>query len=372
MRTRSGGRRTAPLDYHGLLPRPHHHHLLHQHHHQDHHQQQHQHQHQRNSAERIRLVVFGIVKISRVRLLAMLSGLRLESEIVSLHSSVTYREKVASALLTSSGARRIECSLTGHLGKAMIVLLEGVPPSQQTVVKITVGKSQALYSSLTQYAKDKNSGLLSVGAVHVDIPQHPVVLHGMMTRGSKQLSSTLQEFRVPRLAPPSRTGRNTSTIPDDVDGSAANAGASAQTHSPLKETPPVSVPLQPVASVAAADSLLQPLVMQFSFVLQRLTVSAALLPSLQAQYQMEHVVSTGVTGSKAKFTVDLPRHSLSFTTKLQITENLPPSASVELPQVHVGAEYLQVGYHSRLLWRAFEDDGAVRKHASNQFLPISG
>ena len=92
-------------------------------------------------------------------------------------------------------------------------------------------------------------------------------------------------------------------------------------------------------------SLIQPLVMQFSIVLQRLSITAALLPSLQAQYQMEQVVSAGTTGSKAKFTVDLPRHSLSFTTKLQITENLPPSASIELPQVHVGAEYLQVGHH---------------------------
>ena len=92
----------------------------------------------------------------------------------------------------------------------MIVLLEGVAPSQQTVVKITVGKSQALYSSLSHHSKDKNSGLLSVGAVLVDIPQHPGVLHGMMTRGSKQLSSTLQEFRVPRLA--SRAGRNTRSI----------------------------------------------------------------------------------------------------------------------------------------------------------------
>lgn len=74
----------------------------------------------------------------------------------------------------------------------MIVLLEGVAPSQQTVVKVTVGKSQALYSSITRRQKDKNSGLLTVGAVNIDIPQHPVALHGMMTRGSKQLSSTLQ------------------------------------------------------------------------------------------------------------------------------------------------------------------------------------
>ena len=51
----------------------------------------------RNS-ERTRLVVFGIMKISRVRLLAMLSGLRLESEIVSLHTSLTYKEKVRTLL----------------------------------------------------------------------------------------------------------------------------------------------------------------------------------------------------------------------------------------------------------------------------------
>ena len=59
-------------------------------------------------------------------------------------------------------------------------------------MKVTVGKSQTLYSSMTKRSKDKNSGLLTVGAVNIDIPQHPVALHGMMTRGSKQLSSTLQ------------------------------------------------------------------------------------------------------------------------------------------------------------------------------------
>ena len=59
-------------------------------------------------------------------------------------------------------------------------------------MKVTVGKSQALYSSISRRTKDKNSGLLTVGAVNIDIPQHPVALHGMMTRGSKQLSSTLQ------------------------------------------------------------------------------------------------------------------------------------------------------------------------------------
>ena len=61
---------------------------------------------------------------------------------------------------------------------------------------------------------------------------------------------------------------------------------------------------------------------------------------------MESVVSRGVTGSKAKFIIDLGKHSLSFTTKLQDTidtveANLPSEASIDLPNVHITAEYIQ-------------------------------
>lgn len=62
----------------------------------------------------------------------------------------------------------------------------------RTIVRATVGKSQALYSSMSRKSKDKNSALLTIGAVVIEIPQHPVALHGMVTRSSKQLSSTLQ------------------------------------------------------------------------------------------------------------------------------------------------------------------------------------
>ena len=136
------------------------------------------------TGERTRVVIFGVARIHRTRLLATLSGLKLEAEITSLHSSLTCRKKSRPASL--------ECSLTGQVGRTMIVLLEGIAPGQQTVVKVTVGKSQTLYSSVFRKQKDKNSSLLTVGAVNIDIPQHPVALHGMMTRGSKQLSSTLQ------------------------------------------------------------------------------------------------------------------------------------------------------------------------------------
>lgn len=62
----------------------------------------------------------------------------------------------------------------------------------RTIVRITIGKSQALYSSDGNRKERNNSGLLSIGAIRMDLPQHPVALHGMMTRSSRQLSSTLQ------------------------------------------------------------------------------------------------------------------------------------------------------------------------------------
>lgn len=102
--------------------------------------------------EKTRVVVFGVVKIHRTRLLATLSGLKLEAEITSFHSSTTWRKKTKPLAL--------EFSLTGQIGRAMIVLLEGVAPNQQTVVKVTVGKSQTLYSSVTKRGKDKNNGEL--------------------------------------------------------------------------------------------------------------------------------------------------------------------------------------------------------------------
>ncbi|XP_054257192.1 bridge-like lipid transfer protein family member 1 [Macrosteles quadrilineatus] len=292
------------------------------------------------AGERTRLVVLAVAKIHRTRLLATLSGLKLEAEITNLHSSLTVRKKTRPASL--------ECSLTGHVGRTMVVLLEGVAPNQQTVVKVTVGKSQALYSSVTRRGRDKNSGLLTIGAVAVDIPQHPVALHGMMTRGSKQLSSTLQELRVTRAS--SRMSRGTTV--DEVDSAPQHSPGHSHTVMPETHRHHLTEP----------NMLLQPLVMQFSVVLQSLSITAALLPSLQAQYKMDQVTSTGVTGSKAKFIIDLPHHSLSFSTK--VTEaNLPSEASIELPKVHVSAEYVLDGVQPAE-GPFFGQDGVVLRHGN--------
>lgn len=93
------------------------------------------------TGERTRLIVFGVARIHRTRLLATLSGLKLEAEITNLHSSLTCRKKSRPASL--------ECSLTGHIGRTMIVLLEGVAPNQQWVLQ---NRMWILWSSYSWYS----------------------------------------------------------------------------------------------------------------------------------------------------------------------------------------------------------------------------
>lgn len=67
----------------------------------------------------------------------------------------------------------------------------------RTVVKVKIERSLGLHTTILRRGKEHNSAMVSVGAINVDIPQHPVVLHGMVTRSSREISSTLLEFRRP-------------------------------------------------------------------------------------------------------------------------------------------------------------------------------
>ena len=68
------------------------------------------------------------------------------------------------------------------------------------MVSLKIMQSHALYTSVTRREKQHNSALLTLGIVDIDIPQHPGALHGVVSRSSKRLSNTLQEF----IRPPSK------------------------------------------------------------------------------------------------------------------------------------------------------------------------
>ena len=273
--------------------------------------------------EHIPLIVIGQAKINKVHLMATLSGLKLEGEINHFSSSVSYKER-------TRGIQKgviVDAQVNGKVNETTISLLEGTPSHQQTVVQISLKSSEVSYK--THLAKkDKNDGSLIIGPVHVKIPQHPVTLHGIMARSSKQLTNTLKEFKETRILYKGKT-----TVMEDHEFSHSSPKQN------LKDIAPENNPLED------QSHLLKPLVMSFYLQVESFAVSAALLPSLQAEYKMEKVVSKGMTGSKAKFNVVLPKHTLSFNTKLESQvekdTNLPSEASIDLPKVQVVAEYIQ-------------------------------
>ena len=268
-----------------------------------------------------------------------------------------YREKIRAPL---KGV--VEASVIGSMQETLLSLFEG--RNQQTVVRVTVGKAQAIHTSHMWKTKDKNCGTLSVDLVQVEIPQHPVDLHSIVTVTTKELSSTLQEFRGTILQQRGKAAAAATALPavpeapsgaDALDGAAGRspkfnkeAGA-ARAEAPGGEADRPefrgTVPQHPEEE-EEKSRLIKPFVMQFNLSMKKLVMSAALLPSLNAEYSMENLTSKGMTGEKAKFVIDLPRHTLSFNTKLQEAmdaseANLPSEASIELPKVQVSAEYIQ-------------------------------
>ena len=93
-------------------------------------------------------------------------------------------------------------SISSHVAHSVQMMASHVSSfPHRTVVTVNIAKSQGLYSSFTKRSKEQNSALVTIGKIDVDIPQHPVVLHGMVARSSRRLSSTLQEF----MRPPTKT-----------------------------------------------------------------------------------------------------------------------------------------------------------------------
>ena len=181
------------------------------------------------------------------------------------------------------------------MGEAKMVLLEGVAPiNLQTVVQISIGKSQALYSYLNHKSKDINNVFFLIGEVKVSIPQHPVALHGMVTRGTKHLSSTIQELRFDRFGKYSSTSN--SIFVEDVQCPKVQQQQQQQPKLPTDCRQQTTSKGPETSFLSKIETILNPLAIKCSVILKSFRVSAALLPSLQAEYKMEKVHSMSITG----------------------------------------------------------------------------
>ncbi|XP_019647160.1 PREDICTED: uncharacterized protein KIAA1109-like [Branchiostoma belcheri] len=261
----------------------------------------------------------GTVGVTKMRLLAEFAGLNLEAEMSGMQASVGHREK-------TKGTQRkhvVETSITAHVQKTELAILEGLYPAMQTVVSIKIDRSQCMYTSSNRKSKERNLGVLNVGMIDVDIPQHPVALHGTVTRSSKQLSSQISELT---RQPKARSTDSSSNL------------ESMSQPSPQQLLPPLAEidNLPPGAKQPAK----KPFLLNFKIVMDGLAIGASLLPSLKAEYKISRMLSSGMTGDQARFTIDLPMHTLGFASKVVHQEyNLPSSASVDLPPIHVSGSY---------------------------------
>ncbi|GCB73548.1 hypothetical protein scyTo_0002627, partial [Scyliorhinus torazame] len=279
--------------------------------------------------QHVTLIVFGVGMVNRTHLEADIGGLTMEAELKKIHGSFTVKEKMKDVL----HQKMTETCATAHIGGVNIVLLEGITPNIQTVVKCSIAKSQALYSA-QRGLKTNNTMVIKVGAISINIPQHPATLHSMMVRSSHQLSKQISDL----IRQPS-TG-----IPTSKEDA----------------YPPPQVPEKPVSSVnqtpVETNEFPQlpeglekkPIVLKFSALLDGITIGAALLPSLKAEYKMGRMKSHGMTGAQTRFTFELPNHRLRFQSKVTPVDMaaLPPSASLNLPQVTMSGEYIMEEHES--------------------------
>uniref|UniRef100_A0A8D3AFL2 KIAA1109 n=1 Tax=Scophthalmus maximus TaxID=52904 RepID=A0A8D3AFL2_SCOMX len=283
--------------------------------------------------QHVTLIVFGIGMVNRTHLEADIGGLTMEAELKKIHGSFTLKEKMKDIL----HQKMTETCASAHIGGVNIVLLEGITPDIQTVVKCNIAKSQALYSA-QRGLKTNNAAVFKVGAIMINIPQHPATLHSMMVRSSHQLSKQISDLiRQPsNIQPPNREDTPT---PQPSD----KASSINQTPVEANEFPQLPEGLEK-----------KPIVLKFSAMMDGITIGAALLPSLKAEYKMGRMKSHGMTGAQTSFTFELPNHKLCFQSKVSPVDmsTMPPSASLTLPPVTMSGEYIMEDHdgHSDQGW----------------------
>ncbi|KAM9329723.1 bridge-like lipid transfer protein family member 1 [Gastrophryne carolinensis] len=294
--------------------------------------------------QHVTLIVFGIGMVNRTHLEADIGGLTMESELKRIHGSFTLKEKMKDVL----HQKMTETCATAHIGGVNIVLLEGITPNIQTVVKCSIAKSQALYSA-QRGLRTSNAAVFKVGAISINIPQHPATLHSMMVRSSHQLSKQISDLI-----------RQPSTVVPPPKEDVATPLLSERTPSSVNQTP-VETNVFPQLPEGLEK---KPVVLKFSAMLDGIAIGAALLPSLKAEYKMGRMRSHGMTGAQTRFTFELPNHRLRFTSKVSSadTSTIPPSASLNLPPVTMHGKYI-MEEHDNYSDQAWSMDDLPAKHS---------
>eukprot|EP00794_Sanderia_malayensis_P007184 gene7184-7990_t len=265
--------------------------------------------------------LIGTVRLAKIRFLAYIGGMDLESELSNLN--ISYLEKIDQLHISrdSNMANRkvnlkvTESSLTSssvHLDGVKLVLTESLQSSNQTIATCKISRSHALFSSkqLSQ-AKVAKRTYAEIGAVVVDIPQHPGILRTVTARFTKRLEKHFIEIDNYR--------KSKRAIKLEVPGGLFSNYGSMQ------------------------DSLVSEcMTLSFRGYLNSVTVGAILLPSLRVEYKIGKVSANGNVGSKTTYNIKMPSHGVFFEPKVAdpALSTLASPTAVELPPVTARGEYV--------------------------------
>lgn len=190
--------------------------------------------------------VFGVFDVGEVRIQATLTELVVLSSITALQFGHSSKER---RLLSTRKLQNGETSLTSAFSRANMILSENREPTVQTVFHMNIDHSQVLLTRMQETGR--NSLLVEIGPISIDIPLNPGLLHGVVVRSSKTISNTLKELKTPQV------------IEEIVQVKRAVGEASVGQYSrQFKQMEAIAV-------------------VHFSVILRSLNITAALLPSLK-------------------------------------------------------------------------------------------
>ena len=163
--------------------------------------------------DRVSVALFSSFNIHRTKVIAKISGLRLEVEFMQIQASATHSRRVHIRMIDES--KSMNNSLSAHVGTILTTLSESGSTSQQGVVaSINVNTIAAFVAQLerkrsappgkptrrpAQGAHRRNENIrcscsLALERITIDIPNQPVTLHDMFTRSTKRITNTIQEL----------------------------------------------------------------------------------------------------------------------------------------------------------------------------------
>ncbi|EDV19837.1 uncharacterized protein TRIADDRAFT_61706 [Trichoplax adhaerens] len=293
--------------------------------------------------------VICVIKVQEISVTANVGRLHLKATIARSHFSATYRMKqpVVIGVVKKPKTRNdllhsTHSSFVGNVGDTEILLLEleKKQAKERIIVCCNVNASKFLLSSITHTGKvsksryrNKHSGIIFIGAMLLDIPQHPASLQHVVERSTRTITQTMSEFY-------SSNRNDIISRSNDIRSLLKPTSQRKHTDTPQQlNTEHSAVSAYSKKGNAKVSSEWPIETWQFRVNISNVVLGAALLPSLRGEYKMKNIRCLGMWGQEQWFKMILADHSLNFLAKEQSIHLshlvLPTATTFQLPTINI-------------------------------------